>query len=146
MILSSFTYCFPFLCYNNVVLYSVDDITNTEEEVKIKGDTSSLEDHPVDSEIKERENSTEYQIRFPNEQKVQTMADQEANGQVVAEGQAPAGQDGAEDEVPERPKKNQTPSEPPVTYREFNVSLRINKYSKLSENYNSTTRCLSFCH
>lgn len=49
------------------------------------------------------------------------MADQEANGHVVAEGQAPSGDGGAEGEVVERPKKNQTPSEPPVTFREFNV-------------------------
>ena len=50
------------------------------------------------------------------------MADQETNGHVAAEGQPPAGQDGADTEVAERPKKNQTPSEPPITFREFNVS------------------------
>ena len=49
------------------------------------------------------------------------MADQEANGTAPAEGQAPANQGGAETEIIEVPKKNQTPAEPPVTFREFNV-------------------------
>ena len=77
--------------------------------------------------IEENLNS-EAQIILSNEEKVQTMADQEANGHVVAEGEVPAGPDGAENEVPERPKKNQTPSEPPVTFREFNVSIKINQF------------------
>ena len=49
------------------------------------------------------------------------MADQETNGNVAAAEQ-PAGQDGEEPAAVERPKKNQIPSEPPVTFREFNVS------------------------
>ena len=49
------------------------------------------------------------------------MADQETNGHVAADAPAPAVE--AEDPAEvERPKKNQTPSEPPVTFREFNVS------------------------
>jgi len=66
-------------------------------------------------ELKEKESQVEIQSNLLKEEKVQKMADQEANGNVTAEGQG--------DEVPEvveRPKKNQTPSEPPVTFREFN--------------------------
>ena len=69
-------------------------------------------------ELKEKESQVEIQSNLLKEEKVQKMADQEANGNVTAEGQG--------DEVPEvveRPKKNQTPSEPPVTFREFNVSI-----------------------
>ena len=67
------------------------------------------------------ENGSQVEVEFeiesdlPKEDKVQTMADQEENGNVAAEGQGDA-------EIVERPKKNQTPSEPPVTFREFNVS------------------------
>ena len=67
------------------------------------------------------------------------MADQEANGTGPAEGQAPANQGGAETEIIEVPKKNQTPAEPPVTFREFNVRWQKNFNAKLLlSSYNDT--------
>ena len=70
-------------------------------------------------EIEENDSQVEVEFEIesdpPKEDKVQTMADQEENGNVAAEGQG-------DTEIVERPKKNQTPSEPPVTFREFNVS------------------------
>ena len=62
-----------------------------------------------------------------NEQTVQIMADQETNGNVAADNPPPAGQDDANVQEVERPKKNQTPAEPPVTFREFNVSTKLTK-------------------
>ena len=86
----------------------------------------SHSESPAYTEIDEKVSSTESQRSLTNEPTVQTMADQEANGHVVAAGEVPAVPDGAENEEPERPKKNQVPTEPPVTFREFNVSIRIN--------------------
>ena len=74
-------------------------------------------------EIEEKEGQVRIQSNILEQEKVQKMADQEANGNIAAEGQ---GDEVAE--VAERPKKNQTPSEPPVTFREFNVSW-FNIYS-----------------
>jgi len=91
-----------------------------------KGDTKEITDCTEDAtegenipalEIEENDSQVEVEFEIesdsPKEDKVQTMADQEENGNVAAEGQGDA-------EIVERPKKNQTPSEPPVTFREFN--------------------------
>ena len=76
----------------------------------------------VEDQFKQKENIVESTQGISEEERVQTMADQESNGQVSADGQAPVDADA---EVVERPKKNQTPAEPPVTFREFNVSTII---------------------
>lgn len=91
---------------------------DTKETTDCIDDDTEGENIPA---LEVEENNSQVEVEFEiesdslKEDRVQTMADQEENGNVAAEGQGDA-------EIVERPKKNQTPSEPPVTFREFNVS------------------------
>ena len=109
-------------------MISHDDFVLIDQIEPPKDDTKEITnciDHAKEGEnipaLEIEENGSQVEVEFeiesdlPKEDKVQTMADQEENGNVAAEGQGDA-------EIVERPKKNQTPSEPPVTFREFNVS------------------------
>ena len=83
----------------------------------------------IEEQFKRKLTLTESAPGISEEETLQTMADQESNGQVSADGQVSVDADA---EVVERPKKNQTPAEPPVTFREFNVStIHVIRYVNL---------------
>ena len=83
----------------------------------------------IEDQFKRKLTFAESAQGISEEETVQTMADQESNGQVSADGQVSVDADA---EVVERPKKNQTPAEPPVTFREFNVStIHVIRYVNL---------------
>ena len=84
----------------------------------------------IEEQFKRKLTFAESAQGISEEETLQTMADQESNGQVSADGQVSVDADA---EVVERPKKNQTPAEPPVTFREFNVStILVKRYVNLS--------------
>ena len=83
----------------------------------------------IEEQFKRKLTFAESAQGISEEETLQTMADQESNGQVSADGQVSVDADA---EVVERPKKNQTPAEPPVTFREFNVStIHVIRYVNL---------------
>ena len=90
------------------------------EEVAIE--TSALDSTGEQPLIDESVPAIEQHVVLPpSQQQVErTMADRETNG---AEVEAPpqVAEGGEEAAQAERPKKNQKPKEPPVTFREFNV-------------------------
>ena len=113
-----------------ITFHAVEDYKATcKEDEAVEESLVCQKEFSIEEQFKRKLTFAESAQGISEEETLQTMADQESNGQVSADGQVSVDADA---EVVERPKKNQTPAEPPVTFREFNVcTIHVIRYVNL---------------